>query len=163
MIFKNECNCIVDENLLAKAVDTYCRRKNIYCKGEYRITTRNGYPHITINREHLFVHDLLVMILYHPRPNYVVHHIDRNKLNDSVENLAYISHSKHSKLHSDLYWEKVRIEDIKVKRDVLRKDISNDEIRKMLNDGVSVKEIAKHFNCHHNTIYKRKRKWEREG
>ena len=160
MIFKNECNCIVDENLLAKAVDAYCRRRNIYCKSEYRITLRLGYPQVVINRNHVYVHDLIVMILYHSRPNYVVHHIDFNKLNDSVENLAYISHSRHSKIHSNLYWEKVRRENIKVKRSVQRKDISNDEIQKMLNDGISVKEIARHFNCHHNTIYQRISKWK---
>ena len=65
MVFLNECNCIFDEELLEKAVDTYCRRNNVYCHKEYRITIHNTYPTIVISRKHLYVHDLLRTILFH--------------------------------------------------------------------------------------------------
>ena len=160
MIFKNECNCIVDPELLAKAVDNYCHRENVYCKQEHRIIKHNNYATIVINRKHIFVHELLRMLLFHTRAGYVVHHKDFNKLNNSIDNLAYISHSKHTQLHSIHNWERVKAENIKILREQRRKDIPDDEIKRMRQDGISVAEIAKIFGCHHNTIYRRMSKWE---
>ena len=95
------------------------------------------------------------------RKGFVVHHKDFNKLNNSVDNLAYITHSKHSKLHSIHNWEEVRAKGIKYKRGYTRKDIPDDEIRKMLDDGVPVKAIAGFYKCHSNTIYERIKKWNK--
>ena len=161
MTFTNECNCIVDEELLAKAVDKYCRRNNVYCHNNHRITLHNNYPTIVISRKHLYVHDLLRAQLQFTRKGFVVHHKDFNKLNNSVDNLAYITHSKHSKLHSIHNWEEVRAKGIKYKRGYTRKDIPDDEIRKMLDDGVPVKAIAGFYKCHSNTIYERIKKWNK--
>lgn len=160
MIFKNECGCIFDSELLAKAVDTYCRRMNVYCHETHRITIHNNYPTIVISRKHLYVHDLLRIVLFDTRKGYVVHHVDFNKLNNSVDNLAYISNSRHTQIHSKQNWEKIRAYNIKVKREPIRKDILDREIKQMITDGIPVKEIARHFNCHHNTIYKRMSKWK---
>ena len=145
---------------MEKAVDTYCRRENVYCHKEHRITIHNTYPTIVISRKHLYVHDLLRMVLFQTRKGYVVHHVDFNKLNNSVDNLVYISHSRHSQIHSRQNWVTIRAYNVKIKREPIRKDIKNCEIKQMLENGFSVNEIAKHFNCHHNTIYKRMRKWK---
>ena len=162
MTFKNECNCIVDEELLSKAVDDYCRRNNVYCNNEHRIVLHNNYPTIVISRKHLYVHDLLRMNLFHTRKGYVVHHKDFNKLNNTADNLMYISHSKHSHIHSVENWKRFREENIKFEKQNIRKDISDSEIKEMINDGLSVKEIAELLQCHHNTIYNRLRKKEGE-
>ena len=164
MTFKNECNCIVDTELLEKAVDTYCRRQNIYCHKEYRIVLHSHYPTIIINRKHLFVHDLLRAVLFHTRNNYIVHHKDFNKLNNSVDNLMYISRSKHTKIHSLHNWEKVRSGEKIIKRGgYTRTDISDDVIKQMLADEIPVKEIATFFNTGTSTIYHRMSKWKGKG
>ena len=159
MIFVNECNCIFDPELLTKAVDTYCRRKNVYCKQKHRIVNHNNYPTIVINRKHLYVHDLLRAILFHTRNGYVVHHKDFNKLNNSADNLMYISHAKHTQIHSIHNWERVKAGDLEIKRNIRkREDIPDDELKKMLQNKIPVKEIAKLFHCHQNTIYRRMEK-----
>lgn len=160
MTFKNECNCIVDKELLSKAVDNYCRRQNVYCNNEHRIVLHNNYPTIVISRKHLYVHDLLRALLFHTRKGYAVHHKDFNKLNNSVENLAYISHATHSRIHAIHNWEKAKADNKKIVREQKRKDIPDEEIKKMLREGTTVREIAGIFKCHHNTIYRRIASWE---
>lgn len=156
MTFTNECGCIFDEKLLAKAVDTYCRRENVYCKQNHRITMHNRYPTITINRKHITVHDLLRRVLWKTRAGFVVHHKDFNRLNNSVENLAYITSSAHSKIHSNHNWSEVRSgRKTMVRGDGRRKDIDDDEIRKMRQDGLTAREIANIMKCHPHTIYNR--------
>ncbi len=161
MIFSNECNCIVDEELLSKAVDTYCRRKNVYCKSQHRITLHNSYPTIIISRKHLYVHDLLRMYLFTTREKYVVHHKDFNKLNNAIENLEYISASRHTHIHSVHNWEQVKNGKKIIKsRGYVRPDIKDDEIRKMQQDGLTIEEIAKILHCAKNTIWNRTLKWK---
>ena len=160
MIFMNECNCIVDEELLTKAVDTYCRRNNVYCNEKHRITLHNNYPTIIISRKHLYVHDLLRMIMFRTRKGYVVHHADFNKLNNTAENLMYISMSKHTRIHSNYNWQKIKTEKIRVKRPIRRKDITEEKIMLMLKEGKTLTDIAKHFGCHRNTIHKRIQNWK---
>lgn len=161
MIFKNECGCIVDEELLSDAVDAYCRRNNVYCKHEHRIVLHNNYPTIIISRKHLYVHDLIRMFLFHTRKGYVVHHADFNKLNNSIDNLQYITSSKHTRIHANYNWRQVKEGKKAIRRIPLkRKDIKDEEIKQMRASGISVAEIAKHFNCHQNTIYMRINKYE---
>lgn len=161
MTFSNECSCIVDEEILSRAVDTYCRRNNVYCNQNHRIVLHNNYPTIIISRKHLYVHDLLRAYLYPTRKGYVVHHIDFNKLNDMVDNLAYISASRHTKIHSIHNWQQVKEGKKTIKRNPpKREDILDDEIKRMRLEGASAAKIAKHFNCHPNTIYQRMEKIE---
>lgn len=161
MIFKNECNCIVDEELLAKAVDAYCKRENVYCNQKHRITIRNNYPTIVISRKHLYVHELLRMITFKTREGFVIHHKDFNKLNNSIDNLAYITKSKHTHIHSVHNWEQVKNGKKIIKsRSYGRPDIKDDEIRKMQQDGLTLEEIAKILHSNKNTIWKRTLKWK---
>ena len=156
MTFINECGCIFDEDLLAKAVDKYCKRNNVYCNDKHRIILHNAYPTIVISRKHLYIHDLIRAYLYHTRKDFVVHHADFNKLNNSVENLMYITRSRHTKIHSTYLWKEVEAGDKKIKRNPsIRKDISNDDIKRMRKEGIPVAEMARILNCHHNTIYQR--------
>ena len=36
------------------------------------------------------------------KKDYDIHHIDENKLNNSLENLVYLTHSEHSKIHNKI-------------------------------------------------------------
>ena len=154
MTFLNECNCIVDEDLLSKAVDAYCRRNNVYCNQQHRIVMHNNYPTIVISRKHLYVHDLLRAYLYHTRKDFVIHHADFNKLNNSVDNLMYITKSRHTKIHATYNWQQVREGKKDIRRNPQRReDIKDDEIRQMRSDGITVAEMSRILNCHPNTIY----------
>jgi DNA-binding NarL/FixJ family response regulator len=163
MIFRNECNCIVDESLLSEVVDLYCKRNNVYCNNEHRIVLHNSYPTIVISRKHLYVHDLLRAYLYPTRKGFVVHHADFNKLNNSVDNLMYITKSRHTKIHSQYNWQQVKEGKKVIKRDGnKRKDIRDDEIKRLKQEGMSVIDIANQIKCHPNTIYNRMQKWSEE-
>lgn len=158
MTFTNECGCIFDKDLLEKAVDKYCKRNNVYCNDKHRIVLHNNYPTIVISRKHLYVHDLIRAYLYHTRKDFVVHHADFNKLNNSAENLMYITKSRHTKIHATCIWQKIKAENIEVKRSPVRKDILDDDIRRMKEEGIPVSKMAKILNCHYNTIYNRLQK-----
>ena len=49
--FKNECGCIVDYELLYRAIDKKCRSQNCSCHNEYRIFLHNSYKNVCINKE----------------------------------------------------------------------------------------------------------------
>ena len=42
--FINECECIVDYEILYNAIDNKCKTLNCYFHNEYRIVLRNNYP-----------------------------------------------------------------------------------------------------------------------
>lgn len=159
MTFLNECGCIFDEELLSSAIDTYCRRNNVYCNQKHRIVLHNNYPTIVISRKHIYVHDLLRAYLYQTQKGFVVHHADFNKLNNSIGNLEYITSSKHTKIHANHNWQQVREGEKTIKRNPPRRDdIKDEDIKRMREDGIPVADMAKHYHCHQNTIYNRMKK-----
>ena len=113
--FINDCNCIVDYEELEKAMLWYqdkptSRLKHIYMFG--------NYPAVTIFKEKIHIHRLLMMYWNGIRKldkNTYVHHIDENKLNASKDNLMFINASLHQSKHnkgktiSDYQKEKIRM------------------------------------------------------
>ena len=100
--FINECQCTTDYEVLFKAINKKCKSLNCYCRESYRIILRNGYPTVCINRERFYVHRLIGEYLYDGiRKNYVIHHLDRNKLNAMPNNLVRVSRHEHDKLHGE--------------------------------------------------------------
>lgn len=97
--FNNTCNCIVDYNELENAILWYIEKpvqsiKKIYIHG--------NYPAITINREKIHIHRLLMEYWLKtdiPR-NFYVHHINENKLDARKENLALIFMTTHQSKHN---------------------------------------------------------------
>lgn len=98
--FINDCGCIVDENELRNAILWYqekptAQNKHIYLHGRY--------PAVSIYREKVHIHRLLVMYWKNIKllgRSYCVHHIDGNRLNATRENLELLPASKHLSLHN---------------------------------------------------------------
>ena len=65
---------------------------------------KNGYLQFfnKINRKWVWLHRFIAQIFYgKPIPKgYEVHHIDKNKLNNSPDNLVVISKEEHQRIHS---------------------------------------------------------------
>ena len=64
------------------------------------------------------------------KKGYDIHHIDENKMNNSLENLVYLTHSEHSKLHNK---GKILSNEAKIKLSIAhkRENLSEETIRKM--------------------------------
>ena len=161
--FKNECDCIVDYELLYKAIDKKCRSKNCYCHNEYRIFLHNSYPSVCINREKYYVHILVGEMIYgNIRKGYVIHHKDKNKLNALPQNLELMSSYKHNKLHGeerkglDFRSENGKKNSINALREArARKDVTKGKIEELRRQGLTIQEISEALNCGINTVYRR--------
>lgn len=66
------------------------------------ISKTTGYKYIRINGKDVGEHDLVIMKFLgrELREDEVVHHIDGNKLNNSMENLVVMSRREHAQLHN---------------------------------------------------------------
>lgn len=70
---------------------------------------------------------------YIPRKS--IHHIDKNKLNDALSNLMYISNKEHTQLHKDeLMGNYERTEEIKHKISNSVKQLMTDEYKKKISE-----------------------------
>ena len=161
--FNNECDCIVDYEMLYKAVDDKCRKLNCYLHNEYRIILRNSYPAICINRQWHYVHILIGENVYgNIRKGYVIHHKDKNKLNAMPENLELMSALKHSKIHGnerkgrDYRSLEGKERSVNAAREVTtRKDVTAEKVKCLREQGMTIPEIAKELNCSINTVGRR--------
>ena len=158
--FDNACGCIFDEEVLFNAIDLECRNRNCYRQDEYRIYLHNDYPCISLGHDKVRIHILIGKLIFgNIRKGYVIHHKDHNKLNALPSNLEYISNSAHTKLHHK--GEVFRSEEGKqrsinsAREKTYKKEITKAEIESMLLQGKTKTEIAKHFHCRVNTIYRR--------
>ena len=158
--FDNACGCIFDEEVLFNAIDLECRNRNCYRQDEYRIYLHNDYPCISLGHDKVRIHILIGKLIYgNIRKGYVMHHKDHNKRNALPSNLEYISNSAHTKLHhkgEDFRSEEGKKKSINSAREkIYKKEITKAEIESMLLQGKTKTEIAKHFQCGVNTIYRR--------
>ena len=57
--------------------------------------SNKGYKRVYINKKHYTVHSLVAMLFIGERPDgFVIDHIDRDKLNNNVSNLRYITNQQ---------------------------------------------------------------------
>lgn len=161
--FENECECIVDYEMLYGAIDSKCKSKNCYLHNKYRIILRNGYPTVCIDKQRYYVHILIGEFIYgRIRKGYVIHHKDKNKLNAMPNNLELMTNYKHSKIHGkerkgiDLRSEAGKQKSIyaaaKARK---RSDITTEKVKKLRHKGFTIPEIAKELNCGVNTVSRR--------
>ena len=158
--FINSCECMFEKDVLFNAIDLECRNRNCYRQDEYKIYLIDGYPCISIGHNKIRVHVLLGKLLYgNIRKGYVIHHKDGNKLNALSENLEYISSKAHTRIHmtgNDFRSEEGKWNGINAAKEKrYKKQITKEEIESMIKEGKTKVEIAKHFQCGVNTIYRR--------
>lgn len=94
----NDCNCEVDESILAKASLWKSKKpmtsiKHIYKYGKYAAVTIDGVK--------THVHRLLMEyeVLNDIPKEFCIHHLDGNKMNDSIDNLAIMVAGAHNSHH----------------------------------------------------------------
>ena len=69
------------------------------------ITDKNGEVQKTyLNQgrpkfKNMSVHCIMAHTFYGWKPGFVVHHLDKNPLNNALSNLVYLTYSEHSKVH----------------------------------------------------------------
>lgn len=98
----------------------------------------------------------------------LVHHLDGDKHNNNINNLAVMNYFAHNKIHSHKPWNKglttkdkkwfAVIQKIHKTRNENFKPLF-EETYKMFKSGMTVIEIAKHYNKNRETIYNRLRKY----
>lgn len=158
----NDCGCLVDYDMLTKAVIWYAdspvqRVKHIYLFGKYAA--------VTVNRKKVHVHRLLVeYCIDHKLPTYLsVHHLDENKLNNNLSNLAIMVSKYHNSHHmkGKKPTENQRRATTEANRRrkgtriAKRVDIPLDMLKNQLSQGMSVNAIARYYHCDWSTIKER--------
>jgi len=95
----NNCDCVVDEGELIKAILWYsskpiARVKTVYVYGKY--------PAVSIYNEKIHIHRLLMMYWLNRKlsSEEYVHHKDENQLNALRRNLEIVGQSKHQSQHN---------------------------------------------------------------
>lgn len=87
-----------------------------------------------------------------------VHHIDRNKLNNSISNLQVLRKELHTKEHDLIRFvnkDKLRNNAMNGAEARKRKDITKEIVEKLRSDGYTIPQIAKKLNCGYNTVCRR--------
>ena len=149
--FENTCNCIVDLELLEKAMLWYSVSS---LKSKRKIYLHGSYPAVSIYNEKIHIHRLLMMYMYKtklPRHLYI-HHIDSDKLNSEISNLEIIEDDKHGSHHnkgkilSKEHRFKISEANRKrkgIRRNPRRKEITPEIVYNMKNSGYSFNKISK--------------------
>ena len=161
--FINECECIVDYEILYNAIENKCKILNCYFHNEYRIVLRNNYPAVCINRQWFYVHILVCEFVNgRVRKGYIVHRKDKNKLNATLKNLEVMTNRKHLKQHGeerkgiDFRSAEGRANSINSAREVrTRKGVTVERVAELRNKGLTIPEIAKELHCAVNTVTRR--------
>lgn len=65
---------------------------------------RYGRKCVSIHGIRMFVYQINAHTYYGYDNTKIIHHIDENKLNDSLDNLKYLTNSEHCSLHSHRKW-----------------------------------------------------------
>lgn len=160
MIFENDCGCIVDYEVLEKAITEECHRRGFEPKDHYKIYLYRGYAGVSIKHDKVSVHRIIgkYMVGYDFGTEICVHHIDGNKLNNNVSNLQVLRNSLHTKgheLHQYVSKEHKKGFGNRAKDIISRRDVTKEKIVELMNNGLSIPQVAKELNCGHNTVYRR--------
>jgi|WetSurMetagenome_2_1015567.scaffolds.fasta_scaffold34565_2 hypothetical protein len=107
-----KCVCGETFKVLPSSKKIYCSKKCMYKYGEHNkgekawnykggYVGKNGYKYIRENGKYVLEHKNVYEKYYgiKIKKGYCVHHIDRNKLNNTIENLEIMSRKEHARLH----------------------------------------------------------------
>jgi hypothetical protein len=78
---------------LGRLVSNFGRVEDLHGLRSYGVTTRLGYKRVQIGDRKYFVHRLVLEAFLCPRPPHKeCDHIDRNRSNNRIENLRWVTH-----------------------------------------------------------------------
>ena len=162
IVFRNECGCIVDYELLENSILWFQKRPTAQNK---KIYLHACYPCVSIHNKKVHVHRLIMSFLNKRilKTDEYVHHINHNKLDAGVYNLEIIESSLHQSHHNKgkrlTESHKIKIGAANKKRVGTkmkkRVNISLIELKELLLSGKTINSISKHFNCDWSTIKNR--------
>lgn len=151
IVFHNLCDCIVDYQILEKAILSYAqkpvqRNKKIFLHGKY--------PGVSIGQEKLHVHRLIGMYIYNEldQEKYIYHHKNGNRLDARVENIVPMQQTDHAILHNkgkglSLATRLAIIERNKRRKGIRttpkRPDVTKEMVYQMHSSGMSFNAISK--------------------
>ena len=160
--FINECDCLVDVELLESAI-LWFSHGNL--KSPRKIYMHAKYPCVSVFDKKIHVHRLIGMYLWRETiaNGMVVHHEDHNKLNSRVDNLSVMSNTIHASHHnkgkvlSDDHKKKIakagkKRKGMKIKR---KYNIPQSDLLCYLSEGVSILKIAKIYGCDWSVVKSR--------
>lgn len=154
--FENVCNAIYDDNLLCIAIQQKCKKLNKHFLNKYKIYLYNGYPCISIAHNKIRIHQLIGECLFGEINGYVIHHKDKNKLNNTEGNLQLLTKKEHTQIH---HKNKKYIPSLKAIKNArktnYKKHITKEKCLELRNKGLTIKQISKELICSINTINRR--------
>lgn len=155
----NECNCIVDSDLLIKLIQNKCIGLNKPFKPPYRITAQeNGYARICIAHHWFRVHRLIGEYLHGDLGNNHIHHKDSNKLNNDINNLELLTPSEHAEETYAVQYvsrEHLKSYGSRMRNIIRRNDVTKEKIEQLLKQGYTKTEVSKLLKCGTNTVFRR--------
>jgi hypothetical protein len=162
--FENKCGCLVDYELLEKAMLRKSGGRLIARKKTISIHAR--YPCVAIGKNKYHVHRLIfeyvsgIVVC----DGYCVHHIDENKLNNNVSNLKILRADEHAIIHNKgkKGSEKQRECIIRfnhtrkgTRQPFHRKDITYKQVDELFKKSYSINKIALLLNVGWDTVKSR--------
>lgn len=97
--FVNNCNCIVDYNVLERAINWANTGRMLSVKTIYM---HGAYPAVTVNWKKIHVHRLIKSFTEGRAllRTEIVHHVNCNKLDSTAKNLMIIDPQSHASAHN---------------------------------------------------------------
>lgn len=160
MKFENACNCTIDYEVLEKSIIDECKRRGIEPKDKYKIYMYRGYAGISLKHDKVSVHRIIgkYMVGFDFGSEIHVHHINGDKMNDTVQNLQVLKRELHTKSHNLSQYVSQshkknfgnRIRDINS-----RNDVTEEKVIRLRNEGLTIPQIAERLNCGYSTVCRR--------
>lgn len=152
--FTNTCGCIVDYDLLSKAIHSAFPDFKPNPAWEYTIFVhkiKRLTVTISISHKQYVVARLIAEYLWREAVNgKVIHHRDFNSLNNAAENLQVMSRSEHTKLHRASGRGNYGRQEAVTPRK---------ELCSLYESGWTLRQLAEKYNCVRGTISNRLTKW----
>ena len=160
MKFNDNHGFIIDYEILENAIMFKFADKKLKDKEFLIHESSNGYAFICINSNKIMVHRIIAEYMMGSElgDELSVHHIDRNKKNNSIENIQVMHQSLHNYIHGKEIEHDLSIilKHQKMAVDVLRrKDVTESKVKELHDMGYGYRRIAKILHCSRNTVRRR--------
>lgn len=159
---QNKCGCIFDHDELVAATIWYSDKP---IQSQKRISMHGRYPCVSIGKEKIHIHRLLMMYWCGRRlkASEHVHHKNENKLDARRENLEVVSASAHTSMHNkgkvvgEYQIQRIKESNKKRKGRIISKHAHAPykEVIEMRSGGMSINKIARYFGVDWSTIKNR--------